>query len=109
MGRSSDTVRAERLNMALRLLSETATYAEAARALVEAYGMSTRQAYRYLHKAECQPAPVPIPHPKIPFTVKLPATLVEAVREYARARGEPLSEVVARALAAYLRGGGVGG
>ncbi len=109
MGRSSDTARAERLNTALRLLSETETYAEAARALVEAYGMSTRQAYRYLHEAQGQEAPVPIPQPKIPFTVKLPSTLVEAVRVYARERGEPLSDVVARALDAYLRAGGAGG
>jgi hypothetical protein len=90
-------------------LSETETYAEAARALVEAYGMSTRQAYRYLHEARGQPAPVPIPHPKIPFTVKLPSVLVAAVRAYAREREEPLSDVVARALDAYLRAGGAGG
>jgi len=109
MGRSSDTARAERLNTALRLLSETETYAEAARALVEAYGMSTRQAYRYLHEAQGQPAPVPIPHPKIPFTVKLPATLVEPVRTYAREQEEPLSDLVARALETYLRTGGAGG
>ena len=109
MGRSSDTARAERLNTALRLLSETETYAEAARALVEAYGMSTRQAYRYLHEAQGQTAPVPMPQPKIPFTVKLPSTLVEGVRAYARERGEPLSDVVARALDAYLRAGGIGG
>ena len=109
MGRSSDTARAERLNTALRLLSETETYAEAARALVEAYGMSTRQAYRYLHEAQGQAAPVPIPQPKIPFTVKLPSVLVVAVRAYARERGEPLSDIVARALDAYLRAGGAGG
>lgn len=109
MGRSSDTARAERLNTALRLLSKTDTYAEAARALVEAYGMSSRQAYRYLHEAQGQAAPVPIPQPKIPFTVKLPSVLVTAVRAYARERGEPLSDVVARALDAYLRAGGVGG
>jgi predicted DNA-binding transcriptional regulator YafY len=109
MGRSSDTARAERLNTALRLLGETETYAEAARALVEAYGMSTRQAYRYLHEAQGQVAPVRIPQPKIPFTVKLPSALVEAVRARAREQGEALSDVVARALDAYLRVGGSGG
>ncbi len=108
MRRSSDTARAERLNTALRLLSETETHAEAARALVEAYCMSTRQAYRYLHEAQGQSAPVPIPQPKIPFTVKLPSTLVVAVRAHAREQGEPLSDVVARALQAYLRAGGAG-
>jgi hypothetical protein len=79
--------------MALRLLSETETHAEAARALVEAYGMSSRQAYRYLHEAEVRAAPVAIPRPKIPFTVKLPEALVAAVRARAQARGEPLSTV----------------
>ena len=109
MGRSSDTARAERLNTALRVLSETETYAEAAKALVEAYGMSTRQAYRYLHEAQGRVVPVRIPQPKIPLTVKLPSALVEAVRAHARERGEPLSDIVARALDAYLRVGGAGG
>ena len=67
------------------------------------------QAYRYLQEAQGQAAPVPIPQPKIPFTVKLPSVLVTAVRAHARERGEPLSDVVARALEAYLRAGGTGG
>jgi predicted DNA binding CopG/RHH family protein len=109
MGRSCDTARAERLNTALRLLSETESHAEAARALVEAYGMSSRQAYRYLHEAEVRAAPVAIARAKIPFTVKLSEALVAAVRARAQARGEPVSTVVAQALEAYLRAEGSGG
>jgi hypothetical protein len=42
---------------------------------------------------------------KLAFTVKLPRSLIQRVRLYARARKLPVSEVVARALLALVRRG----
>ncbi len=105
MARSSDSVKAERINAALEVLRQYDSLAEAARALVEAYGMSKRQAYRYLHQAQRQGQPVPVPEPKVAFTVKLPQGLVHRVRQRAAQTGQSLSELVTQALEAVVLGG----
>jgi hypothetical protein len=52
---------------------------------------------------------VPIPEPKVAFTVKLPRDLIRAVRPFATSTGQPLGEVVTQALEAFLgRGRGRG-
>lgn len=103
MGRSTNSLRAERINAALELLQHTESLAAAARTMVEAYGMSKRQAYRYLHGAQTQRQPLPIPTQKIPFTVKLPPAIVEEARQHAHQHAKSLSHLVERALAAYLQ------
>ena len=103
MGRSTNSVRAERINTALELLQQCKSLATAARAMVEAYGMSTRQAYRYLQEAQTQQQPLPIPQRKIAFTVKLPPAIVEETRQHARHYKQSLSHLVEQALAAYLQ------
>ena len=109
MARSPDTVRAERLNAALALLDEGLSLAEAAATLATAYGMSKRQAYRYLNEAQNQSHPVPVPTRKIAFTVKLSEGLVEQVRHHALLSGQTLSELVSHALEAFLGKGREGG
>ncbi len=102
MARSSDSVKAERINAALEVLRQYDSLAEAARALVQAYGISKRQAYRYLHQAQRQGQPVPVPEPKVAFTVKLPQGLVYRVRQRSAQTGQSLSELVTQALEAVL-------
>jgi len=110
MGRSFNAVKAERINMAQELLSKSKDLSEAAMVMVRMFGISKRQAYRYLHEAQEYERPVPIPEQKIAFTVKLPQGLVEALHERAHERNQKLSEVVTQALEAFLhRPGGRSG
>ena len=109
MARSSDSVKAERINAALDVLRQCDSLAEAARALVRAYGISKRQAYRYLHEAQTQGQPVPLPEPKMAFTVKLSEGLVHRLRQRAAQTGQSLSELVTQALDVFLRRGRSGG
>lgn len=109
MARSSDSVKAERINAALDILRQYDSLAEAARALVQAYGMSKRQAYRYLHQAQRQGQPGLVPEPKVAFTVKLSQGLVHRLRQRSAQTGQSLSELVTQALeAVLLRGPGNG-
>ena len=102
MARSSNSVRAERINTALEFLRQCETLAEAAQALVQAYGMSKRQAYRYLREAQMQGEPVPIPERKVAFTVKLPEGLIHQLRRRAALREQSLSQFVTQSLEVFL-------
>lgn len=105
MTKSSNLERAQRINAALALIKEYKAPAKAAKALAAHYGISRRQAYRYVHEAEATGTQVPIPDKKIAFTVKLSQGLIRAVRHYANSTGTSLSEVVAQALEAFLQSG----
>lgn len=105
MARNSNSARAERINAALKFLRRYASLAEAAMALVQAYGMSKRQAYRYLHEAQVQGQPVPVPERKVAFTVKLSESLIHKLRRHANLTEQSLSELVTQALEAFLRRG----
>jgi len=109
MARSSNVLRAERLNAARALLQEQRSLADAAAALAANSGMSQRQAYRYLNEAQQQPNPVPIPSRKIAFTVKLSERLVQRLRQRAHSSGQTLSVLVSQALEALLGKGSAGG
>jgi predicted HicB family RNase H-like nuclease len=109
MGRSTNAVRAERINTALGLLQQCKSLATAASSMVEAYGMSTRQAYRYLQEAQTQQQPLPIPQRKIAFTVKLPPAIIEEVHQQARRHDQSLSQFVEQALQSYLHQEGSSG
>lgn len=105
--RSSSTQLTQRINGALlhlrRLRSSTKTVA----ALVRQYRVSKRQAFRYVREAQKVGRVQPVPERKVVFTVKIPLSLVRALREMAKSTGESLSVLVTRALEAFLqkRGG----
>jgi predicted transcriptional regulator len=48
------------------------------------------------------PKPLALPEPKAVFTVKLPPRLIQRVRRRARARRQPISQVVTEALQQFL-------
>ena len=105
MTRASHSTRAERINTALALLRRHDSRAAAAAELMQTYGMSRRQAYRYLQQAQAQGQPVAIPARKIAFTVKLPVDLIHALRTRAAVSEQSLSQLVTQALEGFLRKG----
>ena len=84
--------------MAIDLLKKSGSFPETAKSLSSHYGISKRQAYRYVKMAESVGKQIPIPEKKIAFTVKLPENLTQELRQYARFQGQTLSEVVTEAL-----------
>jgi predicted HicB family RNase H-like nuclease len=66
--------------------------------LVARYGLSRRQAYRYLQEAQQATSPLPVPEAKAVFTVKLPRSLILKVRQQAQQQRGSISLWVERAL-----------
>lgn len=103
--KSTQAERAQRINMALSLIKKHYTVSKAAEAMTEKYGISKRQAYRYIHDASKIGAEIPIPDQKIAFTVKLSQSLIQGLREYAQKSGKSLSEIVTQSLEVFLQNG----
>jgi predicted DNA-binding transcriptional regulator YafY len=104
MPRANDAQKAERLNLARDLLRRR-ELPDAALELAQTCSISHRQAYRYLHQAQCLKIPVPVGDSKVAFTVKLSRTLVDRLRTYASSTGLTLSSVVSRAVLQLLNRG----
>jgi Arc/MetJ-type ribon-helix-helix transcriptional regulator len=102
MIRSTRAQKAERLKAARRLLADEIGMAEAAMALSRTFGLSRRQAYRYLELARAgAPAPSAAKN-SITITLKMPESLAHALRAHATERSVTTSEVVRQAVAAFL-------
>lgn len=86
------------MNQALQLLQQELPPAEAVRRLARAHSISARQAHRYVQLAREASAPLPVPEEKAVFTVKLPRSLIQCVRQSARRDGVEISAWVAEAL-----------
>jgi hypothetical protein len=102
MDRASAREKAERLNYARKLLQRFDYLPDAVARMVKLSGISPRQAYRYLQRAQLLAKPVPVGDLKIAFTVKLSRELVQRLRTFANRTGLSLSEIVSRALHAAL-------
>jgi predicted DNA-binding transcriptional regulator YafY len=92
---------AVRVNRAVALLVGR-TPAAVVWALVDEYGLSERQARRYVRAAERCPDGVGVPERTVVFTVRLPVSLVAGLRAAAAGAGDSLSATTARALRAGL-------
>ena len=103
--KSTQAERAQRINTALSLIKKHATVSKAVDAMTEKYGISKRQAYRYIHEAGKIGAKIPIPDQKIAFTVKLSRSMIQALRKYAKKSGKNLSEIVTQSLEGFLQNG----
>ena len=103
MARASGTEKAERLNHARGLLQRFDDLPDAVNRMVRDCSVSRRQAYRYLQQAGRLKQDVQVGDVKIAFTVKLSEMLVDRLRSYASRRGLSLSDMVSRALEAFLR------
>jgi Arc/MetJ-type ribon-helix-helix transcriptional regulator len=101
MIRSTRVQKSERLRAARRLLADEIGIAEAAVALSRTFGLSRRQAYRYLELARAG-APPSAAENSVTITLKMPESLARGLRAHATARGVTTSEVVRQAVAAFL-------
>ena len=101
MIRSTRVQKAERLRAARRLLADEIGMAEAAVALSRTFGLSRRQAYRYLELARAGAPPLTAEN-SVAITFKMPESLARGLRAHATARGVTTSEVVRQAVAAFL-------
>ena len=95
---------AGRVNAAAELLASGAAVGDAAIVLAQRFGISLRQARRYVEQAAATGATA-VPEATTVFTVKLPATLAARVRERARETGTTISALVAQALTEFLASG----
>jgi predicted DNA-binding transcriptional regulator YafY len=102
MTRSSNTDKTHRLNAAFNLLAQDCSLAEAAEALAQQFGLSRRQAYRYLQDAQGIDAPVLVASPSIPITIKIPADVVKRLRSHAQTSSMTIGEIVAQAIVSFL-------
>jgi hypothetical protein len=103
-GRVDGAEYARRVNAAAVLAGDGVPPAEATRLLAARFGVSVRQARRYVDQAAAG-GPVQVPEPVVVFTVKLPASLAERVRTRAQESGSSISVLVARALIEFLSRG----
>ena len=101
MIRSTRVQKAERLSAARRVLADQIGMAEAAMALSKTFGLSRRQAYRYLELARAG-TPAPVVENSVTITLKMPQSLARGLRVYATKRGITTSEVIRQAIAAFL-------
>ena len=101
MIRSTRVQKAERLRAARRLLADEIGMAEASVALSRTFGLSRRQAYRYLELARAGAPPLAAEN-SVTITLKMPESLARGLRAHATARGVTTSEVVRQAVAAFL-------
>jgi predicted HicB family RNase H-like nuclease len=100
--KSSEAELARRVNLTLSLLGQGRSNPEVLEELVARYGLSRRQAYRYLEQAQQTASPVAVPEAKAVFTVKLPRSLIPRVRQQARQQGCSISLWVEQALRGRL-------
>jgi hypothetical protein len=92
---------AVRVNRAVALL-RVCSPADAVRALQVGFGLSERQARRYVNAARVRPEGVVVPERTAVFTVRLAPSLIAGLRDSARSRGQTLSAETAEAVRAYL-------
>jgi hypothetical protein len=102
MARSTQAQRAERVAAAQELLARGTSMAEAAVALSRDFGLSRRQAYRYLEEAQAIAPPPAVTEASVTITLKLPRTMLRELRAYSAGSGLTLSEIVRRAISAFL-------
>ena len=76
--------------------------AKVADILIHRYGVSRRQAYRYLEEVQELGHPVPVVEVSVPMTIKVPESVARRLREEARSRGLAIGEIVSRAVRDWL-------
>ena len=102
MTRSTSCEKSQRLNRSFELLADGHTSARVAEMLVVQFGISLRQAYRYLLEAQRTGEVIPIEEPTIPMTIKISKDVAIKLRTYAHASNLTIGKVISLAVLDYL-------
>ncbi len=70
------------------------------------FGLSRRQAYRYLQEARAIGQLVAVSEASVAITLKIPGSVARDIRTYASSSGLTLGEIVARAVQGFLSAAG---
>lgn len=70
--------------------------------LTNAFGLSRRQAFRYVQEAQAIERPVPIVPASVAITIKVPEEIAANLRTHAQATGTTIGDVVARAVSGLI-------
>ena len=102
MARSTKADKARQLNAAYALLQRNTPLPKAMQQLSGEFGLSERQAYRYLNEATHLDRPVEVVETMVPITLKIPAGTALLLRAYSKSTGLTIGAIVTRALAMFL-------
>src|SRR6476619_4291643 len=102
MARSQNSELSVRINQAFIFLNDGLPHSQIVNRLVDMFGTSKIQAYRYLQQAKSNQQKIPIPENSAVFTVKLPPSLIKSIKNTARSRGMSISKTVRTALEDFL-------
>jgi AraC-like DNA-binding protein len=102
MARSTKTDKARQLNAAYAMLRHHTPLPKAMQQMSGEFGLSERQAYRYLAEATHLERPVEVCEATVPITLKVPAGTRRLLRAYAKTSGLTIGAIVTRALTAFL-------
>ena len=102
MERSQNSELAKRINQAFILLQKRNPRPQIVERLMQKYGVSQIQAYRYIHLAKEINEKMAIPESSVVFTVKLPPTLIRRIKKLSESKGLSISKVVHTALEEFL-------
>ena len=102
MERSQNSELARRINQAFVLLKKESSLSQITTRLMEKFGVSKIQAYRYVQKAKENKEKLTIPENSVVFTVKLPSSLIKGVRKFSSSKGMSIGKVVRIALEEFL-------
>ncbi len=95
--------KAERLNVAKTFLLRGKAWPRQQRCCPQGFGLSRRQAYRYLQEAQEIGHLVVVSEASVPITLKIPGSVARELPAYANhSSGLALGEIVARAVLRFL-------
>ncbi len=92
---------AVRVNVAAGLLATGLDVPEAMRRLAKRFGISERQARRYVEQAR-DLGEVEVPPRCSVFTTRIPQELIQRLKDYAKRSGHTLSSIVSQAVEEFL-------
>jgi hypothetical protein len=102
MARSTKTDKARQLNAAYAILQRNTPLPKAMPQLSRVFGLSERQAYRYLREATYLDRPVEVVETSVPITLKIPAGTARLLRAYSKSTGLTMGAIVTRALTMFV-------
>jgi hypothetical protein len=102
MSRATKSDKARQLNAAYTILQRNTPLPKAMQQLSGKFGLSERQAYRYLNEATHLDGPVEVVETSVPITLKIPAESARLLRSYSKSTGLTIGAIVTRALIMFL-------